>query len=314
MSFLSQSSEQLPLLDMTKNKVDIIENVQIVAPGNFNSSSVPFLAINTHNNLEMDEQISLEEEVSTQTQINPNQFEAINRNQESILQNQKTILQNQKIILTKLASLSLELEEGLIKINKSSQPAVLVDNAAKTSIEIFTQVDSVASLTALEKALEDDRYSDSLLQKLSIIYGSNGKRQGLNVAYRLLDDMFSRKLMTQCSWAGGSRGENVKVAFKSYKNIIVFFFKIVQQADNHFTLEECEQFFKNILKNSTRRSNLKVTGGRASTCKRRPKNLNYKCKSIDETPKTSEEIPDNKIQSDAEIEQEEEEMDENGGE
>lgn len=57
-------------------------------PGNFNGSSVPFFTINTHNNLEMDEQISLEEEVSTQTQINPNQFKAINRDQESILQNQ----------------------------------------------------------------------------------------------------------------------------------------------------------------------------------------------------------------------------------
>ena len=68
-----------------------------------------------------------------------------------------------------------------------------------------------------------------------------------------------------------------KFHLKSIKILFIFFFQLVKLADNDFTLENCEQFFKNILKNYTRRNELK-TFARSSKCKNRPKKLTYKTK------------------------------------
>lgn len=69
--------------------------------------------------------------------------------------------------------------------------------------------------------------------------------------------MFDREFLTGCSWAGGTRGEGSKICFKSNQNTIDLFFKIVHMSDDNFTMQECNSFLKNVLRNAKKRHNSK---------------------------------------------------------
>lgn len=79
--------------------------------------------------------------------------------------------------------------------------------------------------------------------------------------------------MTLCSWAGGARDKKEKIPFKIFKNVINLFFKAVSMSDRDFTLKDCEDFFKNVIRISTRRNQSVAIHN--SAIKRRPKNLAY---------------------------------------
>lgn len=196
-------------------------------------------------------------------------FEKYNK----VLNNQEEILRNQRLILKQLATQSVQLDACLKhKVNCSAEL-----NKNKNDDFSFNVIETVKDLETFETKLANEEYLSIFIKHFSMVCGTSGREYGINVCYSLIDKIFSRKLMPQCSWAGGSRGENKKVAFKTYTNVINIFFKLVHAADATFTLDACEQFFKNILKNSTKRSN--IQGSRCSKVKRRPKNLAYKLQS-----------------------------------
>lgn len=114
---------------------------------------------------------------------------------------------------------------------------------------------------------------DDCVEKLSYLCGRKGTGNGINNCYMLIDVIFSRKFMTYCSWTGGARNQKEKIPFKVYKNVISLFFKVIHLSDKDFTLKECEEFFKNVIRNSTRRNESNII--RTSAVKKRPKNLNY---------------------------------------
>nr|CAI5826462.1 unnamed protein product [Callosobruchus analis] len=117
------------------------------------------------------------------------------------------------------------------------------------------------------------------IQSKSQICGTSGKLNGLNCCYRLIDYFVERELLVQFSWGGGSRNEEGKMAFKKYNNVMSTFYKIINQADSSFTIMECQNFFKSIVKNAKRRFELTENTNdrrRASSGKKRPHNLNYK--------------------------------------
>lgn len=190
------------------------------------------------------------------------------------------ILKNQFVILNQIAGFNVVMDELLKKVDKldvSMQTTEVSCNHVDTFVKQFEPLDSKVDMDKLENKLKNEATMLSFIDKYSYICGKTRNENGLNVCYMLVDNLFSRNFMTLCSWAGGSRKETEKIAFKIYKNVIWFFFKLVEQADSNFTLEKCELFFKNILKNSARRNEMKKHG-RTSTCKRRPKNLVYKGK------------------------------------
>lgn len=113
---------------------------------------------------------------------------------------------------------------------------------------------------------------------MTTICGKSGKKNGINCCYVLIDHFFNREFLTKFSWSGGSRNNETKECFKVYKNIIKTFYIIVAKAALDFSELDCENFFKNIIKNAKRRCLLATieTKRRTSSSKNRPKNLIYK--------------------------------------
>lgn len=93
--------------------------------------------------------------------------------------------------------------------------------------------------------------------------------KGDNAAYSLIDLIFTRKLMTKFSWAGGyKKGSSPKKAFKQFVFVIGFFYELVRLADPSYTKVAMENFFKlKVLPNCNRRSSAPMI--RASRAKAR---------------------------------------------
>lgn len=165
----------------------------------------------------------------------------------------------QENILNKLSTLTTNIHEFLRKIHQDK----ITSNIG------FKPIDSILDLQNLDDALKQKDCIHSFKEKLSLVCGT-GKGRGLNNCYALVDVMFTRRFLTECSWAGGSKNaETKKNCFKAYHRVINLFFEVIQHSDKTFTLLECEAFFKNILKNSERRNAAKML--RASATKIRVK-------------------------------------------
>lgn len=107
-------------------------------------------------------------------------------------------------------------------------------------------------LENFEDMLKHSDVKQEIRNKLNVVC-SKGKRKGYNNCFKLIDTMFSRKFMTECSWLGDSRIESPKVRFKSFVNTLNLFFEIIHDSDETFTNMECEIFLKRVLKNSKKR-------------------------------------------------------------
>lgn len=94
---------------------------------------------------------------------------------------------------------------------------------------------------------------------------------GTTCAYKLLDILFSKNFLCQCSWSGGSKGEISKIPFKNYKNIRIFFFEIVNSWDSNFTDDDAEKFLKLTIRNASKR---KLMKGLRQSSKRTHKSRN----------------------------------------
>lgn len=179
--------------------------------------------------------------------------------EKAVLQRLENIEQTQKTILLKLTNDSM-IDPVLKRSRRNIQ----------SSIVEFLPIDNLESLQNMEKALKDNDIADQIKEKLSIVCGSD-KGKGANNCFALVDVMFTRKFLTKCSWSGGSRGD-VKTCFKMFTRVIKLFFEIIYQSDNAFTFQECESFFKIILKNSVKRLSAKLM--RKSTPRNRRKKVN----------------------------------------
>lgn len=92
----------------------------------------------------------------------------------------------------------------------------------------------------------------------------------LDACYEFVDAIFTRQLFTKISWAGGSKSDQPKIAFKRYSRVIDFFISLVREIHPNFTENSCFEFFKNkVIANSTSRA--KVTPKRVSRTKHRKK-------------------------------------------
>lgn len=181
---------------------------------------------------------------------------------EIVADNQKLLLDNQQRMLKKLAHLSKQFTQF------TGQPFV-IENVQRNDNE-FEQITNIGMLQNFEDMLKNSDVKQEMRNKLNIVC-SKGKGKGYNNCFMLIDTMFSRKFMTECSWLGGSRMESPKVRFKSFVNTLNLFFEIIHDSDETFTKMECEIFLKRVLKNSKKRFVSK--GLRTSTKRKRRRQL-----------------------------------------
>lgn len=221
-------------------------------------------------------------------------------NQDAIIENQKVIiagLQNwnkdKALIIQQLVKLEAMLDTiGCNIINNNRHEKQYATQMTGSDDVVANPIDTLADLQKLEKNLAEKEIMENYVTKYSFICGREGNSKGLNNCYTLIDRFFTRRFMTLCSWAGGARDKKEKIPFKIYKNTIEFFFRVVNLSDNSFTLNECEEFFKAIIRNSTRRSESSMS--RTSKPKHRPKNLNYKIQGNIQTGEQRKEDEENR--------------------
>ncbi|XP_050563645.1 uncharacterized protein LOC126913018 [Spodoptera frugiperda] len=179
----------------------------------------------------------------------------------AIQQNQKVLFENQQNILKGLAKINTKLDEYF---TRSQGPFQQERQEQPSHFKIITNIDE---LTNFEEQLKCPLMVSKYFEQLSII--CRHKKSAQNNAYALVDSMFDRKLMTCCSWGGGSKGEP-KHCFKAFSKTIDLFLKVVHQYDETFTKPNCVDFFKNVMRHSTKRNKAKRV--RNSTTKKKNKN------------------------------------------
>lgn len=178
--------------------------------------------------------------------------------------------QNQQKILKELACLHVLLEKTICKSTSNDK-----NNTSKKKQQMlaFEPINDKEGIEKLNDVLKDADTFNDYVDTLSIICGTNTKIKAIDHCYMLVDKFFTRHFFTLCSWAGGSKVPNMKFAFKFYENILALFFKLIHKADPQFTLEECEEFFKGVIRNSLRRYT--SANIRTSRSKNRPKKIYY---------------------------------------
>lgn len=197
---------------------------------------------------------SLNQVLSKQSQI-LEEIESLNKVQDNIAQ--------------KVACFSVQLDDLALQIK---QPEIEVQSLSQTrskaeSKPIYLKpIQNEEGLNDMERKLANYNTKKTLFQSYSIVCN---KGKAVDCAYTYAEIMFDRKFLCQCSWSGGSRGEHSKIPFKNYKNIITFFWSLIQAIDNKYTLKENEDFLKNLLKTSNKRLTSKNL--RASTSRLRVK-------------------------------------------
>jgi hypothetical protein len=180
-------------------------------------------------------------------------------------------LGNQKRVEDKLATMSLQLDEINTRLLESNEKPI---NLTVLKDEIMDERDpySIAPITNVTEMEElDQKLSDrgermNLKKQLTVLCRSS-LGNGTTCAYKLIDALVSREFLCKCSWTGGSRGEQSKVIFKSFKAFLKFFAAMVHSWDSTFSMQDTEQFFKTILRNASKRCELKQM--RASTKRNR---------------------------------------------
>lgn len=208
--------------------------------------------------------IDPEVESSEATNINNNKLDLIMTTLENVLENQHKIMKE-------LSNFQVVFEMAMKKRNADNAVASSSQNSSK--ISPFQPIDCLEDLKEINEKLKDTEVFNEYVDRLSFICGRDTKIKGIDHSYMLVDKFFTRKFFTLCSWAGGAKVPNTKFPFKFYENVISLFFKLVRLADQRFTLEDCEDFFKSVIRNCVRRNNSSMI--RTSRSKNRPKQLSY---------------------------------------
>ncbi|XP_021712829.1 uncharacterized protein LOC110681391 [Aedes aegypti] len=115
----------------------------------------------------------------------------------------------------------------------------------------FSPVATVEEIRQLETDLADESNQNKLINYMRKIIGPNGDTcNGQNMSYLLVDCLFERQVLINCSWSGGSKSNLPKFAMKDCKNILDVFFTIVHNVNPTFSVKLLEDFFKQILRNA----------------------------------------------------------------
>lgn len=81
------------------------------------------------------------------------------------------------------------------------------------------------------------------MEQLKLIC-SDSKMSEINLSYSIIDVMFTRKLFTRVSWAGGSKSGATKAAFRKYSRILGFFIDLVRVCHPNWSETSAIDFVK----------------------------------------------------------------------
>ncbi|KAJ2953477.1 hypothetical protein O0L34_g1073 [Tuta absoluta] len=160
----------------------------------------------------------------------------------SIMANQKILYEIQTNICVKVSEIQTELR-SFIKMSASQ----------KTANEESTLIKNNKDLEEFEQKLLDRTFKENMKMKFVGVCTKGLGKGGVN-AYHLIDSMFDRNFLKQCTWTGFSKKEAKKICFKGFTRTISLFFDIIHASDESFVKQDCDKFFKTILKNAHKRS------------------------------------------------------------
>ncbi|CAK1579158.1 unnamed protein product [Parnassius mnemosyne] len=212
--------------------------------------------------------------VQTQEITNTNHvmeyLKVISDSQYNMAQTLNLVVDNQKKLFHKLANLSVQIKDVNSKRDQINKTPITLSESTATERDgfIIKPIESVRELEEMESMLSDNTHKCKLMQQYSLVC-SQSEGKGVTCAYKMLDLFFSREFLCKCSWTGGSRSDELKIGFKGYKNILQFYFELINSWDSTYTMQDNENFFKVILKNSAKRKLHKNI--RASTKRTRAK-------------------------------------------
>lgn len=142
--------------------------------------------------------------MATPIQLDDSKLDTILSNQAAILEQIRTNETYSLTIFEKLASLEAALDHIWEK-QKNCVCKAKVDSISVPGSEFIKQIDSLEDLKRLEETLKDSIEMKNHIEKLSNVCGRRGNGNGIDTCYILIDQLFSRRFMTLCSWAGGAR-------------------------------------------------------------------------------------------------------------
>lgn len=124
---------------------------------------------------------------------------------------------------------------------------------------IIKPVSNHQELQELEKYFNDNNNFSKTVESMTFICGSSGKSKGVDSCYKLIDYFFTRDLLLNCSWTGTSRQRDEgKIPLKYFCNTRKCFLTLVMKSDKYFGEQECDKFFKTVIKNAKQRLNPKI--------------------------------------------------------
>ncbi|XP_061717620.1 uncharacterized protein LOC133525352 [Cydia pomonella] len=143
-----------------------------------------------------------------------------------ITENQQALFQNQNNMLLKFAESQTQFEEFVHKSYASTE------NTKKHDVK---PISNKKDLQELELLLADPDFKAKFRNTLEVGC-SKGKKRGTTNAYAVIDILFQRSFLCECSWTGGSRTEGSKTCLKSFTNIFDLFFSVLHESDPDFIL------------------------------------------------------------------------------
>lgn len=189
------------------------------------------------------------------------------------------IFDEQKAVKRKLAELQATIDTLLaLVVNLSSKTTPSNDTVSIVS-PIIKPVNSRQELEDLEELLKNEQKFSATVSAMIFICGTSGKAKGLDCCYKLIDYFFTRDLLLLCSWTGASR-KNDKIPLKYFYNTRKCFLSLVRVADKDFTEQDCDKFFKTIIKNAKQRTNPKITSA-----------TKHRAKKITSAPSLQKKVP-----------------------
>lgn len=168
-----------------------------------------------------------EPEISTPT----SEIQAIKESIATIIANQNSLYEIQTNMCIKISEIQTELR-SFIKMSASQ----------KTVDAEPTLIKNIKDLEEFETKLSNRTFKESMLKKFVGAYSTGLGKGGVN-AYHLIDSLFERNFLKQCTWTGFSKKDAVRICFKAYTKTISLFFDIIHATDESFTKMDCDKFF-----------------------------------------------------------------------
>ncbi|XP_055381859.1 uncharacterized protein LOC129612337 [Condylostylus longicornis] len=131
----------------------------------------------------------------------------------------------------------------------------------KSTVEQIFPLKSCEEIEKTNLKIESDvEFKNFLIKDLLQFGGTGGKQNGLKIGYKVVDRVFTKEVLTHYSWTGISKSNFPKNSFCSLNGFIKLFNEVILLADDHWTMKDTENLFKDgVLKHAKKRNTRDVS-------------------------------------------------------